>query len=27
VPLVPTVTLAAKGYGTTGKIRYVVFQE
>ena len=27
VPLAPTVTLAAKGYGTTGKIRYVVFQE
>jgi thiamine monophosphate synthase len=27
VPLVPTITLAAKGYGTTGKIRYVVFEE
>lgn len=27
VPLVPTITLAAKAYGTTGKIRYVVFQE
>jgi len=27
LPLVPTITLAAKGYGTTGKIRYVVFQE
>jgi len=27
IPLVPTITLAARGYGTTGKIRYVVFQE
>lgn len=27
VPLVPTITLAAKGYGDAGKIRYVVFQE
>lgn len=27
VPLVPTITLAAKAYGTAGKIRYVVFQE
>jgi len=27
VPLAPTITLAAKGYGTTGNIRYVVFQE
>jgi len=27
VPLVPTITLAAKSYGTTGRIRYVVFQE
>lgn len=27
VPLLPSITLAAKGYGTTGKIRYVVFQE
>ena len=27
LPLVPTIALAARSYGTTGKIRYVVFQE
>lgn len=27
VPLVPTIALAAKAYGTAAKIRYVVFQE